>query len=64
MFYGSIPALITPFNNNEKVDYDSFQQIIEWSIGQGSHGFVPCGTTGESPTLSHDEHKKVVESMY
>ena len=60
MFFGSIPALITPFNKNE-VDYDSFQKIIEWSIEQGSHGFVPCGTTGESPTLSHDEHKKVVD---
>ncbi len=61
MFFGSIPALITPFINDE-VDYDSFQKIIEWSIKQGSHGFVPCGTTGESPTLSHDEHKEVVEA--
>lgn len=60
MFFGSIPALITPFHKSE-VDYDSFQKIIEWSIKQGSHGFVPCGTTGESPTLSHYEHKKVVE---
>ena len=60
MFYGSIPALITPFKKGE-VDYDSFQKIIEWSIEQGSHGFVPCGTTGESPTLSHDEHKNVVD---
>ena len=61
MFYGSIPALITPFKKDE-VDYDSFQKIIEWSIEQGSHGFVPCGTTGESPTLSHEEHKNVVEA--
>ena len=61
MFFGSIPALITPFNKDE-VDYDSFQKIIEWSIEQGSHGFVPCGTTGESPTLSHDEHKNVVDA--
>lgn len=60
MFFGSIPALITPFNKSE-VDYDSFQKIIEWSIEQGSHSFVPCGTTGESPTLSHDEHKNVVD---
>ena len=60
MFKGSIPALITPFNNRD-VDYLSFERIIEWSISQGSHGFVPCGTTGESPTLSHDEHKKVIE---
>ena len=60
MFFGSIPALITPFINS-KVDYSSFHKIIEWSIALGSHGFVPCGTTGESPTLSHDEHKKVIE---
>jgi len=60
MFFGSIPALITPFYKGE-VDYDSFQKIIEWSIEQGSHSFVPCGTTGESPTLSHDEHKNVVD---
>ena len=60
MFFGSITALITPFKNLN-VDYNSFQKIIEWSIQQGSHGFVPCGTTGESPTLSHDEHKNVVD---
>jgi len=60
MFFGSIPALITPFNKGE-VDYNSFYKIIEWSIKEGSHGFVPCGTTGESPTLSHDEHIKVVD---
>jgi 4-hydroxy-tetrahydrodipicolinate synthase len=60
MFRGSIPALITPFDNGE-VDYNSFNKIIEWSILEGSNGFVPCGTTGESPTLSHDEHKKIVE---
>tara|TARA_Y100001970_G_C14117391_1_gene794386 strand:+ start:61 stop:933 length:873 start_codon:yes stop_codon:yes gene_type:complete len=60
MFKGSIPALITPFKN-EKVDYSSFDKIIEWSLGEGSHGFVPCGTTGESPTLSHQEHKQVIE---
>ena len=59
-FKGSIPALITPFKNN-KVDYDSLYKIIEWSLKEGSHGFVPCGTTGESPTLSHEEHKKIVE---
>ena len=60
MFKGSIPALITPFNNGQ-IDYLAFDRIIEWSFSQGSHGFVPCGTTGESPTLSHEEHKKVVE---
>ena len=61
MFFGSIPALITPFLNG-KVDLNSFKKIIEWSIEQGSHGFVPCGTTGESPTLSHEEHKNVIEA--
>ena len=60
MFQGSIPALITPFNNG-KIDYESFYKIIEWSLSEGSHGFVPCGTTGESPTLSHQEHIKVVD---
>ena len=60
MFKGSIPALITPFNNGQ-IDYLAFDRIIEWSFSQGSHGFVPCGTTGESPTLSHNEHKKVIE---
>jgi len=60
MFQGSIPALITPFING-KIDYESFYKIIEWSLSEGSHGFVPCGTTGESPTLSHEEHIKVVD---
>ena len=60
MFQGSIPALITPFKNG-KIDYESFYKIIEWSVSEGSHGFVPCGTTGESPTLSHQEHIKVVD---
>jgi len=60
MFKGSIPALITPFDKGQ-VDYGSFNKIIEWSISEGSDGFVPCGTTGESPTLSHGEHKKIVE---
>lgn len=60
MFKGSLPALITPFKDGE-VDAKAFQEFVEWQIGQGSHGLVPCGTTGESPTLSHDEHKRVVE---
>ena len=60
IFKGSIPALITPFKNNE-VDYESLSKIVNWSIDEGSHGLVPCGTTGESPTLNHNEHKKVVE---
>ncbi|MEO1693761.1 MAG: 4-hydroxy-tetrahydrodipicolinate synthase [Pseudomonadota bacterium] len=60
MFKGSMPALITPFAEG-RVDNESFANLIEWQIGQGSHGLVPVGTTGESPTLSHDEHKAVVE---
>lgn len=60
MFSGSIPALITPFRDGE-VDEDAFEELVEWQISEGSHGLVPCGTTGESPTLSHDEHKRVVE---
>ena len=60
MFKGSLVALITPFKDG-KVDEDAFQRFVEWQIEQGTHGLVPCGTTGESPTLSHDEHKRVVE---
>lgn len=60
MFSGSLTALITPFKNGE-VDAKAFQEFVEWQISEGSHGLVPCGTTGESPTLSHDEHKRVVE---
>ncbi|MAU41658.1 MAG: 4-hydroxy-tetrahydrodipicolinate synthase [Kordiimonas sp.] len=60
MFKGSIPALITPFANG-RVDYDGFQKLVNWQIEEGSHGLVPCGTTGESPTLDHDEHRKVTE---
>src|SRR5271169_1933345 len=60
MFKGSIVALVTPFRNGA-VDEKAFQEFIEWQIGQGTHGLVPCGTTGESPTLSHEEHRRVVE---
>src|ERR1700754_2991748 len=57
---GSIPALITPMKDG-KVDEAAFRKLVNWQIDQGSHGLVPCGTTGESPTLSHDEHMRVVE---
>jgi len=60
MFKGSFVALITPFKNG-RVDERAFQDFVEWQIAEGTHGLVPCGTTGESPTLSHDEHKRVVE---
>jgi 4-hydroxy-tetrahydrodipicolinate synthase len=59
-FQGSITALMTPFKDG-KVDEKAFQRLVEWQIDQGTHGLVPVGTTGESPTLSHDEHKRVVE---
>jgi 4-hydroxy-tetrahydrodipicolinate synthase len=60
MFKGSLVALITPFRGG-RVDEKAFQDFVAWQIAQGTHGLVPCGTTGESPTLSHDEHKRVVE---
>ena len=60
MFKGSIPAVITPFVE-DKVDYDSLTKVLNYLIDNGSHGLVPCGTTGESPTLSHEEHKKIIE---
>lgn len=60
MFTGSIVALVTPFKNGA-IDKDAFARLIEWHISEGTHGLVPCGTTGESPTLSHAEHMAVVE---
>ncbi|KZK76459.1 4-hydroxy-tetrahydrodipicolinate synthase [Pseudovibrio sp. W64] len=60
MFRGSIPALVTPFKDG-KVDEKAFQEFVDWQIKQGSHGLVPVGTTGESPTLSFAEHKRVVQ---
>jgi 4-hydroxy-tetrahydrodipicolinate synthase len=59
-FTGSMPALVTPFKSG-KVDEQALRALVEWQIGNGSTGLVPVGTTGESPTLSHDEHKHVVE---
>lgn len=60
MFSGSIPALITPLRNGI-VDERAFQDFVDWQVKEGSSALVPCGTTGESPTLSHDEHKRVVQ---
>ncbi|MCK5546735.1 MAG: 4-hydroxy-tetrahydrodipicolinate synthase [Rhodospirillaceae bacterium] len=59
-FSGSYTALITPLKNGE-VDEKSFQDFVEWQITEGTNGLVPCGTTGESPTLTHGEHKRVTE---
>jgi len=58
MFKGSFPALLTPFANGG-VDETAFQDFVQWQVDQGSHGLVPCGTTGESPTLSHEEDMRV-----
>lgn len=60
MFKGSYTALITPFKEGA-VDEDAYRKFIAWQIAEGTHGLVPVGTTGESPTLSHDEHKRIVE---
>ena len=60
MITGSLPALVTPFANG-KVDVDALKKLVDWHIDQGSHGLVPVGTTGESPTLTHEEHDMVVE---
>ncbi|SDU05664.1 4-hydroxy-tetrahydrodipicolinate synthase [Stappia sp. ES.058] len=60
MFKGSIPALVTPFRDGA-VDEKAYQEFVDWQIKEGSHGLVPVGTTGESPTLSHAEHKRVVD---
>ena len=59
-FRGSFTALVTPFKNGT-LDEKAFRNIVEWQISEGTNGLVPVGTTGESPTLSHDEHKQVVE---
>ena len=60
LFQSSYTALLTPFKDN-KVDYSSYKELIDFQINNGTHGLVPVGTTGESPTLSHDEHKKLIE---
>jgi 4-hydroxy-tetrahydrodipicolinate synthase len=61
MFKGSLVALITPMRTDGSVDEKAYAQFVDWQIKEGTHGVVPVGTTGESPTLSHDEHRRVVE---
>ena len=61
MFKGSLVAMITPFTESGKVDEKGINELVEFHIKNGTDGIVPCGTTGESPTLSHEEHKRVVE---
>jgi 4-hydroxy-tetrahydrodipicolinate synthase len=62
MIKGSIPALVTPFKDG-KLDLATLKQLVDWQIAEGSSGLVPVGTTGESPTLSHAEHRQVVEEV-
>ncbi|GAA6188260.1 4-hydroxy-tetrahydrodipicolinate synthase [Litorivita sp. NS0012-18] len=62
MLKGSMPALVTPFKNGE-LDLETLKKLVEWHIGEGTHGLVPVGTTGESPTLTHREHETVVEEV-
>ncbi len=62
MIKGSIPALVTPFKDGA-VDRDALKALVEWHVAEGSHGLVPVGTTGESPTLTHAEHEMVVEEV-
>jgi 4-hydroxy-tetrahydrodipicolinate synthase len=61
MFKGSLVALITPMRQDGTVDQKAYAELVDWQIKEGTHGLVPVGTTGESPTLSHEEHKRVVE---
>ncbi|MEM6901103.1 MAG: 4-hydroxy-tetrahydrodipicolinate synthase [Pseudomonadota bacterium] len=62
MFKGSMPALVTPFSNGE-VDFEALKRLVDWHVDEGSHGLVPVGTTGESPTLSHEEHEAVIAAV-
>jgi len=62
MFHGSLTALVTPMHEDGSLDLDAYARLIDWQIAEGTTGLVPVGTTGESPTLSHDEHKRVVET--
>ncbi len=63
MFKGSMPALVTPFTPDGELDLDTLKKLVDWHIDQGSHALVPVGTTGESPTLTHDEHRTVIEEV-
>ena len=63
MFKGSLPALVTPFTPDGELDLDTLKMLVEWHVDQGSHGLVPVGPTGESPTLTHDEHRLVIEEV-
>lgn len=61
MFRGSMTALVTPFKNDGSLDEKGFEAFVDWQINEGTKALVPVGTTGESPTLSHEEHRRVIE---
>ena len=61
MFKGSLVALITPMTQNGAVDEKAYAELVDWQIKEGTQGLIPVGTTGETATLSHDEHRRVVE---
>ncbi len=63
IFKGSLVAIVTPFNKDGSINFGKLEELVEWHIESGTDGIVPCGTTGESPTLSHDEHDQVVETV-
>lgn len=63
MFQGSLPAMVTPLTDKGAVDWSALERLVDWLIEQGSNGLVPVGTTGESPTLTHDEHREVVAAV-
>src|SRR5262245_38610466 len=62
MLRGSLTALVTPFQKDGSLDEKAFRALVEWQIGEGTNGLVPVGTTGESPTLSHEEHRRIVRA--
>ena len=61
MFQGSYVALVTPFKDDESLDESKLKELIQFQLDSGTHGIVPCGTTGESPALSESEHDRVIE---
>ena len=61
--FGSYVALVTPFTDDDQVDYACIEGLVEWHVQEGTAGIVPCGTTGESPTLSEEEHFKIIETV-
>ncbi len=63
IFKGSMVALVTPFKDDQTVDHDCIRELVEWQIASGTAAIVPCGTTGESPTLSHEEHDAVIQTV-